>query len=365
MTTLDDPFALPAESKVTERDSILSRGRYMLPWRDGSHKTRGFQRVSNLVSAYSDQFGLRMWELGEVLQGVAMNPELYANLLQANLPAMDRATRKAWVEEFIEHAKEASGGNFGSKFGQQRHAVVEAHHAGLPLGYVGADTRRHLSLYAAALKRNGLVALPGMQERRVLVESLEVVGTLDNVLGQACSHNPLEPCNECFNEGWTNPVIADLKTQRKFWTWLEIGAQLACYAHGDAMWDTASGTWVDMPHGIAQDIALVLWMPRETDDGEPRVDVWEVDIVAGWETAQNAYRVVKDRATAKSARNPRAWLRKAPEPTLTEKYAARFAAVDTIAQGRALVAEAKKAGAWSEILAECAREAANRVRVPA
>jgi hypothetical protein len=349
VTALDDPFALPEVAKVTTRDSVLSRGRYMLPTLQGGKKSRGYMRVSNLVSAYSDQFGLRMWELGEVLKGVAYSPHLYAALLEAFGQEMDKDERRAWVEEFIEHAKEASGGNAAAKHGTARHEMVEAHHLGLPQQHLAADARRHLALYDSALTRNRLAALPGMQERRVLVEELEVVGTLDNVLEDTTTGHLF---------------IGDLKTQRRFWSWLEVAAQLACYAHGVAMWDPVGECWTNMPP-VSQEVALILWMPRETENGEPRVDVYEVDIVAGWRTAQNAYKVVQDRAAAKSVRNPRARLRAAPVATEIEKMAARFAACDSLAEGRKLVSESMAAGIWGPILAECAQKARDRIAFPA
>lgn len=359
MTTIDDPFALPAESRVTTRDSILSRGRYMLPQLDGTHKKRGYMRVSNLVSAYADQFGLRLWELGEVLQGVALEPKLYSTLLDGMLSEMSKEDRAAWVTEFIEHAKEASGGNRAAKHGNAMHAMVEGHHMGLPAGHLDASSRRSLALYESALIRHQLRALPGMQERRVLVEELEVVGTLDNIV-EDIRTLPYEdrgrfPCDL---------YVADLKTQRKFWSWLEVAAQQACYNHADAMWDSILECWVDMPP-VRRDAALLLWMPRETDDGEPRVDVWEVDTEAGWATAQNAYRVVLDRAAAKRVTNPRGRLRPAPLVTETERMAARFAGCETLAEGRALVAESQRLGIWSQVLADCAQKARDRIGLPA
>jgi hypothetical protein len=208
----------------------------------------------------------------------------------------------------------------------------------------GADARAAFTLYELALQRHKLTALPGMQERRVLVEELEVVGTLDNVtsddLGQL--------------------QIADLKTQRRFWTWLEIAAQLACYAHADAMWDAERERWTDMPP-VKRDIALVLWMPR----GGDQVEVFEVDIEAGWKTAQLAFQVVQDRSGGKSARNPRGRLRPAPMLTETERFAARFAACATMAEGRRLVLEAVEAGVWSPVLKDCADKAKARILFPA
>jgi hypothetical protein len=107
MADIEDPFALADDARVgpPAGDGIITGGRYRLPRRDGSHKPRGWQRVSNLVSAYSDQFGLRMWELGEVLQGICMDPKLYHQACMADLHEMDRGSRRDWVEKFIEHAK--------------------------------------------------------------------------------------------------------------------------------------------------------------------------------------------------------------------------------------------------------------------
>jgi hypothetical protein len=352
----DDPFDTPEVQ-------VLRRGRYMLPRLDGTKQPRGWMRVSNLVSAYSDQYALRVWEHLEVLQAIVNRPDLLEAYTAEGLKALKLqpfGERQHAVEAWLAKTKAVSGGDEGSNFGTQRHAAVEQHHEGLPAARHDAGTRRHLALYASALERNGLVALPQMQERIIHVPVLEACGRIDNILAQPCNHNPLEDCGECFNEGWTNPVIGDLKTARRFWTWLEIGAQFACYANAEAMWDAQAGRWVDMPH-VSKDIALVLWMPRVTEDGEPRVDIYEVDIRKGWKTAQRAYEVVKDRAEAKSVRGGRAWLRAAPPADDTERWAARFAAVDSHAEGKRLVAAAVEAGVWGPALAQSAKLAAQRL----
>jgi hypothetical protein len=214
-TNIEDPFALPDTARAAATallDAIITGGRYRLPRRDGTHKPYGWQRVSNLVSAYSDQFGLRMWELGEVLQGIGMAPDLMDQVVLAQLHLMDRPTRNEWVKTFIEHAKEASGGNAGSNHGSMRHESVEALHAGLGYAHRDAGTRRALVLYQEALKRHQLVALPDMQERIVLVEELEACGRIDNVLIDASYDH----------------FIADLKTQRRFWTCGHVGPGGRC-----------------------------------------------------------------------------------------------------------------------------------------
>jgi hypothetical protein len=348
---LDDPFATVKDTApATRTNALISGGRYRLPRLDGSHKPNGWMRVSNLVSAYSDQFGLRMWEIEQTLRGVKLDHGLYLELLETEGSPLDRQ----WVEQFIEQCKKAAGGSAGADHGNERHAAVEGLHFGVDTARYPSETRRMLALYQSTLQRHGLTPLHGMQERRVLVSDLEVVGTLDNIVTAGTRRCPCESGAACGGTGFVpDNLVADLKTQRKFWTFLEIAAQLACYAHGDAMWDPELGKWVPMPP-VRQDVALVLWMPR----GSKTVEVYEVDIVAGWKTAQRAHGVVLDRSAGKQGR---AWLRPAPPVTVTEEYAAMFAGVDSLREGRALVDECKAKGIWCQALADSAAVAVARL----
>ncbi len=356
-TDVLDPFADPGEILQARREEIITAGRYRLPDRHDNPKKGGWQRVTNLVGAYSDQYGLRVWEIAKVLEGVKNAPHLVRLIQSTPFEKMTKAQRREWVENFVERAKEVTDANDGAKFGNLRHAQAEAHEEGeLPRAMPDAYARQHFSLYRSAMVRHRLRAVAGMQERRVLVEDLEAVGTLDNVLEDLAS---------------TLLGVGDLKTQKRFWTFLEISAQLACYANAVAMWEPSeaggrAGRWVDMPK-VRTDIAYVLWMPRqavnpeEEPDWQPHVDVYEVDIEAGWRSAKLAHQIVKDRAAGKSKKKPRAWLRDAPPITDVERYAARFAAVETPAEGSALVAEAKRVGVWCEVLADEARAARERI----
>lgn len=370
MTTVDDdPFA----RQVGKREEVIRGGRYRLPNRDGTHHKGGWQRVSNLVGAYSDQFALRLWELEQMAMGVKGDYALYRELMDTDLLVMDKDTRKRWVEDFTERCKKVAGGAEGSVFGINRHTLVEDHHAGLPTGFSNSGSRRHLSLYASALVRNRLMALPGMQERRIMVERLGVVGTFDNILEDLDTRHEITALGAEVQEYTQGDLfIGDLKTQKKFWTFLEIAAQLACYANADAMWDPVAERWVEMPK-VSLKLGKVLWMPRvppcalgciktcEHPPGEPRVDVYNVDIEKGWKTAQRAYEVVQDRAEAKGKSAPWGWLAPAPGITETERYAALFAAVDSVPEGAALVREVKAKGLWGDVLADCAKRAKERL----
>jgi hypothetical protein len=356
---LDDPFATVDDFRAPARAQLITGGRYRLPNRDGSKKIGGWQRVTNLCAAISDQFGLRTWEHEQVMTAFAARPDLVeeARAMLLRIADVPKTERRAAIEDFLEKCKAVSGGNAGSMFGNNRHAIVEADHLMLPPPATDGYGRRHLSLYRSALIRNDLRALEGMQERRVLVEDLEAIGTLDNIL---------------VDERTGKLHIGDLKTQKRFWTWLEVSAQLACYANAVAMWessdpnDALAGRWVDMPK-VDLDVALILWMPREPATEEeragwkPYVDVYEVDIRAGWETAKLCREVVKQRSAGKRKGSPRAWLRAAPAVSETQEYAARLAEVETRADGAAIVAEIKRKGLWSGVLASEARIAAERL----
>lgn len=360
MTTrlMEDPFAteddIAGVALAAKRAQIITVGRYRLPNRDGSHKTGGWQRVTNLVKAITDQFSLRVWEIEQMMIALHVDADAVLKDLRMTIVAVQGKpypVRRSEIEDFLGRCKDISGGNEGSKFGNARHELVEADHLAIPAAMPDSFAREHLSLFKSALIRNELVRVPGLAERRVLVEEFEAIGTLDAVL------------EDLRTSGLS---IGDLKTQKRFWTWLEIAAQLACYARAVAMWEPSSasnprvGRWVDMPK-VSHEVAHVLWMPREHPSGVPAVDVYEVDIVAGWKTAQLAREVVLDRRGGKTVKNPRAWLREAPGVSETEQYAARFAAVSTLAEGSALVAEVKGKGLWNVILAEEAQTAAKRV----
>lgn len=356
---MDDPFASVEDFRQSARGQLITAGRYRLPNRDGSPKKGGWQRVTNLCAAISDQFGLRVWEIEQVITAFAARPDLAveARALLMRIADVPKMERRSAIEKFLEKCKGISGGNEGSVFGNHRHSIVEADHLLLPAPATDGYGRRHLSLYKTALLRNDLRAVDGMQERRVLVEDLGAIGTLDNIL-------------EDLRTGGFH--IGDLKTQKRFWTFLEIAAQLACYARAVAMWEPSdpnnalAGRWVDMPK-VDLETAFILWMPREPATPEeragwePHVDVYEVDIKAGWETAKLCHAVIQDRAGGKRKSEPRAWLRPARDLTATEMYAARLAAVETREDGVALVKEIKAKGLYSEILAAEARAAAVRL----
>lgn len=354
---MTDPFStLP--SQIVPPAAMVSAGRYRLPNLDGSEHKGGWTRATNLASAISDTKALGDWEVRMCLLGVREAliqhmtwsemqdtlPEAVWSLINLDVQNMSPGDIRSALMPLAEAFKRLAKAELGSVRGNLAHQMVEGHHAGLPQSAgTFPETLAKLPAYVRRLEEHRLVALPGMQERQIMCESLDAVGTLDNILRDLTrlAHVP--------------DYIADLKTQKRFWSWLEISCQLALYAHGDAMWDPIKAAWGPMPP-VNQERALVMWMPWEHPSGEHDVDIYEVNIERGWEALQTAHAAYNLRAKAKAKGDPWGWARQAPKVALLEAYGARLRDCGTRAEASAVYAEASAAGVWGAELEAVAAE---------
>lgn len=344
MTDYADEFAsIDADSRGRE---LVTAGRYRLPNRDGSERKGGWMRATNLAGAISDQRALQDWELRTQLWGMRANVEIVDEFLLDRVfddPEAEAKDVRESLDGYIKRLKTAGKGDLGAQRGTIRHAMVEAEHAGLPV-FVRARMRAQLDAYRASLADGGLVALPGMQERTVLNERYGVVGTLDNVV---------------HDQAWAVNRIADLKTFKAFYSWLENVIQFHVYATSDAVLDRTSWTWNDWPVKVDPSVALIAWMPHEHPERADGVgvDLYEVDIWRGEALTRVALQVVEQRAAAKSKRAPwgRPRARSGDVVLLSERWARRVAETQNMAELTAVVAGAKQAGIW-EVVEDLARD---------
>ena len=339
---LDDPFATPEDTRQAKRDRIITGGRYRLPKRDGSPHPGGYMRTSNLVSAFSDQKALHEWDMSTTLAGLAADPAICPEIVRAvgGLDEISPDTVKAIRAELLElaeRAKDAAGGGRGAERGNRVHAIAEAEWRGLP--YAAGDSERELiRLIGATLKEAQLRPVKGMQERIVMVEHLNACGTFDTLLEDLLT---------------TLIHIGDTKSQRKFWSYQEVEAQLAFYAHGDAMWDAEKTCWIDMPYRIEQTRGAAIWCPDDLT-----AQVVPLDLERGWETVRIAKLNVDQRSACKSAKQAVSGVRLTwaqSRPNLTEVYARRLASIETREDGSRLFREASELGVWGPELAQVAQ----------
>lgn len=368
-----DPFATPSQLRGQEDDpERITAGRYRLPdlfieesWPyprliTGGKRTGGWQRVTTLVKAIGDARALDLWHQRLLVLAMVKRPDLY-DLACASVattdPADDRAMREM-LESLAGKLLAAVGADEGANLGTAFHGFTEADDLGL-MHYARKVWHGKISNYREGLQAQGLEVIPEYIERKVVVLKYGIAGTLDRILLDHMA-SPMDA---------STFKIGDLKSQKRFWTWLEIAAQLAAYAMADAMWDRAQRCYVEMPP-VAQDFAVVAWMPvnglhyedAATSTGDPDgVDFFNVDLERGREVLELCSRVDRMRSEAKSKSQTWGLLRPAPVLTVVEAYARRLDSVSSAREGSALWAEIVKAGV-SEVpeLLDIAREVAGR-----
>lgn len=246
-------------------------GRYLIPGPDG--KERSWQRVTTLAKVIADTYALEQWSQRQVALGLALRDDLFARV--ASCTADDREA----LNEICADAKEAAGASKGRNAGTALHRFTERLDRGETVSAPPAYAR-DLDAYRACCTAHRLTVVDDMLERTVVVPDVDVAGTFDKVMA---------------GPAWPADRVADLKTGQEMYGWLEVALQLACYAHAEAIWDTATGTFLPMPP-VDRDIAVVLHLPS----GQATCTVYEVDIAKGWELAQLAAEVRDWRKRAKT-----------------------------------------------------------------
>lgn len=363
-----DPFMTPSDRAGGEDDpERITAGRYRLPGlhigvggklvtEDGARKG-GWQRVTTLVKAIGDARALDLWHQRLLVMGMVKRPDLYDLSCAIVASTPDPAELRVRLEEVSGKILAAAGADEGANLGTAFHGFTEAQDLGL-MHFARRIWHGKLTNYANGLEAQSLEVRPEWVERKVVVLEYGLAGTLDRIL-----YDRINDRN----------VIGDLKSQKKFWTWLEIAAQMAAYAMADAMWDRSKRCYVEMPK-VSQDEAVVMWMPviGQSDDtargntstGDvDGVDVFSVDLSKGRDALELCARVDRMRSEAKSKAQTWGLLRPAPGLALVEAYARRLGGVSSLAEGSALWAEIVKAGMGeSAELIELAREMVRRIQ---
>lgn len=261
-----------------------SRGRYHFPDPPGYIRPKGmppgFMRMTNLASAFSDQKRLMAWRERMILAGIR-TPEgetLLDEFMALDLEGMEPDKAKATLEDYAGRLADAAGAGHGARRGTARHTMLQAV---MESGVLTGTRRMRLQFNSlvAALERHRLRPLPGWSERRVCNPKYGVIGTLD--LGV-----------ECLDTGQIG--ILDLKTQRRFWTYMEICGQQAGYDSAPWVWDgppNDSGSWIKSPGwnltGVkggdyeGKRVALLAHMPQGPGPDQLPVEIHEVSLEYG------------------------------------------------------------------------------------
>lgn len=302
----------------------VANGKYVLPHPDTGRPAR-WQRTTNFIKKLDDTYALNKWEKRKAVVGLALREDLYAEACSLS----DEEDTDA-LDELVERAHDAAGGNVGRRIGSALHRFTERQSRGLPSG-APERWQPHVERYAAALKEHCLTIVPELIERTVVNLTYNCAGKFDNGLRTMRGHL----------------VLADLKSKKKIYGYGSEALQFAMYANADAMWDPSTGKYVDMPE-FDKRTALMIWLPVAGDACE----IHEVDIAKGWKALALCETVRDWQNEAKRKGAVGGFL--APPSILeaTEAYASRILEAQTVAELSAIWREAGTHGVWSTELEE-------------
>lgn len=334
---MSSPFMQPPTTTGYDpQPGDIVGGRYFLPHPEtgAAHK---WMRTTNFIEKISDVFSIREWEKQTLVAGLVLREDYYAQACGALefSPGTQDLTKdsKKKINEVIELAHEAGGGNTGARLGTALHSYTEAAKRGQEIR-APKKWQGKVQLYLDTLTANGLTYRPELLERRVVCLKYNLAGTFDDGL-QTRDHRL---------------VIGDTKSQKKIYSYCSPAMQFSVYANADAMWNPTTGTYEDMPP-FDKDVALQIWVPARGDhDGVCEVH-W-VDIKQGWEAVELAHQVYEWQKAGKR-KNEVGGLYVAPSSlSMTEAYARRILDAESVEELGRIWEEATAAGVWCPALEE-------------
>jgi hypothetical protein len=269
-------------------------GRYILP-DPTSGLCRSFTRATTIAHTLDDEFHLTQWKRRMVLQGVASDPSLIAdvpNLIERMEEAGDnwRETKaiKAILDDRCDTAAEKAGANKGSQFGTLLHTITEYDDAGRYdeiEHLVPENLIPDLEAYRETMRKSGLYCPPEYIERIVVNSAVDGAGTFDRLIQM--------PDGQL--------VIGDLKTQKTVdFGFLSMCIQLAEYSNADAMLNNETGELEPMlepmPENLNKNIGIIMHLPV----GQATCTLYKLDLATGWVAAQLAHQARTLRSRSKA-----------------------------------------------------------------
>jgi hypothetical protein len=258
---------------------------------------RGWRRMTNLVSAFSDQKALQDWLTWKTMMGLRASDGLIHEEWMAE-PAehLEPAAQRELANRYADRAREAAGGLDAARRGTARHKMMDVYLA------TGVETGTRSM---AAQRQSALGALEA--------HDLEVLDSEFTVWHPAAGGTVGRSDVKVLCRRTGQVGILDWKTQKRFWTFQEVCGQLCGYDQAPWIWrgpPTIEGQWIRQetntlmghPDGefAGKRVALVAHMPQAPGPGQVPVQIMEVDLEYGAQVIAVAARNVELRSVGKS-----------------------------------------------------------------
>jgi hypothetical protein len=245
----------------------------------GREKPKGYTRVTTVAKTLDEGGGLAPWKASMAVCGTLMRPSIRAQwealLAQYGDPWYAGTKVKAQCRKLVEEAAAVGGANDRREIGTMMHTITALHDLGREPGHLSVEVERDLAAYADGLAAAGVTILPGLVEQTVVLDEIEVAGTFDRAAAVP---------------DFQLPLIADLKCGADLsYSWQGIAVQLAAYANADAIYrqgaadDGSEDVRFPMPE-VDKENGLIMWL----DAGSGKLELFLVDLAAGWEAVQQS-----------------------------------------------------------------------------
>ena len=253
---------MSADNTFTTGEAPKDRwGRYLIKTRTG--KETSFPRVTTIAKCLDDEGALTAWKGRMTATGLVHRNDL---LVAASAALEDKGA----LDRIVQQAIEAAGASSKANIGTALHSLTQA----LDLGQQPAilpGLTADVDAYLAGVIKHGVIMDPRYVEVLLVNEKYEYAGTADRIARFSTRKKK---------------QIFDLKTGSIDYAMNAIAVQMAMYANAEYTYDWRTKECTPLPD-IDKTRGVILHLPA----GQGRLDLYEVDLVAGWEAAQMAMAV--------------------------------------------------------------------------
>lgn len=221
-----------------------------------------YRRATTFISVLEDTYQLELWKMRMVALGMGQREDL---VLAASSLTADKADRSA-LNKIAKDAQEHARASAKATVGTALHRLCERLDRGQRVDNVPSAFVPDLEAYERVRDKAGL-KFHQIETLRVF-DKWEVAGTPDRI-----------------GTFGGKTMVIDIKTGDITWSEREIAMQLALYTHA-VPYSHDTGRFEDVTE-VNRIKGMVIHLPA----GEGKCDLYEVDLVSGWEACNLAKQV--------------------------------------------------------------------------
>ena len=236
-------------------------GRYLITTTSG--KQTSFTRVTTIAKCLDDEGALTAWKGRMTATGLVQRNDL---LVAASTALDDKQSLDRIVQQAIEAAGASSKANIGTALHQLTQQIDLGRKPAILPGLQG-----DVDAYVKGITQHGVIIDPRLVEVLLVNEKFEYAGTADRIAR--------------FSTRKKKQVF-DLKTGNIDYAINAIAVQMAMYANAEYIYNWQTQERLPMPD-IDKTRGVIIHLPA----GQSKCELYEIDLVAGWEAAQMAMEV--------------------------------------------------------------------------